>query len=72
MWDYVKLIALGVIAVLAAIGANYARDPAYLVNALTIMLVAGALFLWSVRHVGEAEGRCITRTNILTVLCAQA
>ena len=29
MWDYVKLIALGVIAVLAAIAANYARDLAY-------------------------------------------
>jgi cytochrome c oxidase cbb3-type subunit 1 len=55
MWDYFKLIALGLIAVLAAIGANYARDPAYLVNALTIMLVAGGLFLWSVRQVGEPK-----------------
>jgi cytochrome c oxidase cbb3-type subunit I len=55
MWDYFKLIALGLIAVFAAIGANYARDPAYLVNALTIMLVAGGLFLWSVRRVGEPK-----------------
>jgi cytochrome c oxidase cbb3-type subunit I len=55
MWDYFKLIALGLIAVLAAIGANYARDPAYLVNALTIMLVAGGLFLWTVRRVGELK-----------------
>ena len=53
MWDYVKLVALGVIALLAAIAANYARDAAYLVNALTIMLVAGGLFLYSVRRVGE-------------------
>ncbi|RUS59772.1 cytochrome-c oxidase, cbb3-type subunit I [Pseudorhodobacter sp. E13] len=55
MWDYFKLIALGLITVLAAIGANYARDPAYLVNALTIMLVAGGLFLWSVRRVDEPK-----------------
>ena len=53
MWDYFKLIAFGLIAVLAAIGANYARDPAYLVNALTVMLVAGGMFLYSVRKVGE-------------------
>ena len=55
MWDYFKLIALGLIAVLAAIAANYARDPAYLVNMLTIMLVAGGLFLWSVRRAGEPK-----------------
>ncbi len=28
MWDYVKLIALGLVALLAAIAANYARDVA--------------------------------------------
>ena len=55
MWDYVKLIALGVVAVLAAIGANYARDPAYLANTLTIMLAAGAVFLWTLRNMGVAK-----------------
>jgi cytochrome c oxidase cbb3-type subunit 1 len=55
MWDYIKLVALGVITVLAAIAANYARDIAYLVNALTVMLVAGGLFLWQVRRTDEPK-----------------
>ena len=45
MWDYVKLVAHGLIAVFAAIGANFARDEAYLANALTVVLVAGGLFV---------------------------
>ncbi|MEL5876302.1 cytochrome-c oxidase, cbb3-type subunit I [Cereibacter sphaeroides] len=53
MWDYVKLVALGVIALCAAIAANYARDLAYMVNAVSVMLVAGGLFLWQVRRVGD-------------------
>ena len=55
MWDYIKLVALGVIAVLAAIAANYARDEAYLVNALVVMLAAAATFIWTVRGIGEAK-----------------
>jgi len=54
MWDYLKLIALGVIAVLAAIAANYARDLAYLVNALTIMLAAATAFIWILRTMGDS------------------
>ncbi|MGB5871738.1 MAG: cytochrome-c oxidase, cbb3-type subunit I [Albidovulum sp.] len=53
MFDYFKLAALAVITVLAAIAANYARDLAYMVNALTVMLAAGATFLWVLRQVGE-------------------
>ena len=49
MWDYIKLIVVGVVVVLAAIAASYARDVAYMVNALTIMLAAGALFIWTMR-----------------------
>ncbi|MFN0115476.1 MAG: cbb3-type cytochrome c oxidase subunit I, partial [Paracoccaceae bacterium] len=55
MWDTVKLIVLGGIAVLAAIAANYAHDLAYMVNALTIMLAAAATFLWVLRQTGEAR-----------------
>ena len=55
MWDYIKVIVLGLVALLAAIAANYARDPAYLANAVTIMLAAGGLFLWSVRRIGEPK-----------------
>jgi len=52
MWDYVKLIALGAVAVLAAIAASYARDLAYQVNAIEIMIAAGIAFLWVLRHTG--------------------
>ena len=50
MWDSLKLIALGAIAVFAAIAANYARDLAYMVNALTVMLAAGFTFMWVLRR----------------------
>ncbi|WP_415183428.1 cytochrome-c oxidase, cbb3-type subunit I [Phaeovulum sp.] len=53
MWDYLKLIALGAVAVLAAIAANYARDVAYLVNAWTIMLAATMAFIWVLRTMGD-------------------
>ncbi len=53
MWDYVKLIVFGLVAVLAAIAANYAHDLPYMVNAIVIMLAASIAFLWEVRHVGE-------------------
>ena len=53
MWDYVKLIVLGLIALCAAIAANYARDLAYLVHAMLIVAVAGGMFLWVLRRVDE-------------------
>jgi len=55
MWDYAKLAILGVVAICAAIAANYARDVAYLVHALIIMLVAGGMFLWTVRRIDEPK-----------------
>jgi len=53
MWDYVKLAVLGLIALCAAIAANYAHDLAYMVNALTVMLAAGIAFLFIIRRVDE-------------------
>jgi len=55
MWDYIKLIVVGAVVVFAAIAANYARDLAYMVNALTIMLAAIALFIWTVRRIGDPK-----------------
>ncbi len=54
MWDYIKLVALGLATLGAAIAANYARDLPYMVNAIVVMLAAGGVFLWTLRHVGEA------------------
>ena len=48
MSTVLKLVALGVVAVCAAIAANYARDVAYLVNALIVMAVATGLFIYTV------------------------
>ena len=53
MLNYFKLIALGLITLFALIAANYARDLAYLVNALTIAVVAGGMFLWVLRRTDE-------------------
>ena len=53
MWDYVKLILLAAIALLAAMAANFARDLAFQVNAIEVMLAAGLTFLFVLRHVGE-------------------
>ncbi len=55
MWDYFKLLVLGLIAVLAAIAANHARDLAYLVHALIIMSAAGAVFLYTLRTMGREK-----------------
>jgi cytochrome c oxidase cbb3-type subunit 1 len=55
MWDYIKLAGLGVLALYGAIGLNLARDDAFLVHALIILLVAGGLFLWTLRRIGEPK-----------------
>ena len=57
MWDWLKIAVLGVIALLAALAANWARDLAYLVHALIIMTVAGGMFIWQVRQTGDGPRR---------------
>jgi len=53
MWNYLKLALLGVIVLFAMIAANYARDLAYQVHMIIVMLVAGGLFLWVLRRTDE-------------------
>jgi cytochrome c oxidase cbb3-type subunit 1 len=53
MWDYLKLVVLALVALFAAMAANFARDPAYMVHAIIVMIVAGGLFLWSLRRTDE-------------------
>ena len=55
MWDYLKLVVLGVIAVAAAIAANYARDLAYMVNAVEVMLAAAIFFVVVLRSMDEPK-----------------
>ncbi len=50
---YLKLLLLGLIAVVAAYAADQGNDVAFRVHALIIMLVAAGMFLWQVRTVDE-------------------
>ncbi|MEE8456399.1 MAG: cbb3-type cytochrome c oxidase subunit I, partial [Limibaculum sp.] len=54
MGSVVKLVALALAAVLAAIAANWARDIAYQVNALTVMAVASGFFIYTIRTMPES------------------
>ena len=60
MWDYVKLVALGVVAVFAAYAANNAHDLAYMVNAIVVMLAAAAAFIAVARNMGYEK---VTNVN---------
>jgi len=55
MSNFIKLIALGLVTLFAMIGTNYARDLAYQVHAVIVMLVAGGLFLYTLRRTGEPQ-----------------
>ncbi len=51
--NYAKLIALGLLTLFAMIAASYARDLAYQVHMLIFMIVAGGLFLVTLRSIDE-------------------
>jgi cytochrome c oxidase cbb3-type subunit 1 len=51
MGSIVKLVTLAVVAVLAAIAANFARDIAYQINALTVMAAASGYFIYILRTI---------------------
>jgi len=53
MGSVVKLVAFAVVAVLAAIAANNARDLAYQVNAVTVLLAAAGFFIYTIRTMGR-------------------
>ncbi len=49
MWDYIKLLVLGLITVLGALGVQYGMDLPYKVNAAVVMLAAAATFIYTLR-----------------------
>ena len=53
MSNYIKLFALGIVVVISMIAVNYARDVAYMVHAIIVMLVAMGLFIWTLRHTDD-------------------
>lgn len=53
MWNAVKLVVLGLVVLFAAIAANFGRDLAYQIHAIIVLAVAGGMFVWTLRRVGE-------------------
>ncbi|NQW14740.1 MAG: cbb3-type cytochrome c oxidase subunit I, partial [Rhodobacter sp.] len=53
MLDYFKLIVLAVITLLAAMAANFAHDVAFQIHAIIIVLVAGGMFIYTLRHTND-------------------
>ena len=53
--EYLRLTGFALIALLAAIAANWGQDLAYTVHAILIMIVAGGLFLWQLRSIDEVR-----------------
>jgi len=53
MTNYFKLIALGLVVIFSMLAASYARDVAYQVHAIIILLVSAGMFLWTLRHTDE-------------------
>ncbi|MEM7318272.1 MAG: cytochrome-c oxidase, cbb3-type subunit I, partial [Pseudomonadota bacterium] len=56
MSNYIKLVSLGLIIFFSMMAINYARDEAYLVHAIIIMLVASGLFFWTLSNTDEPTG----------------
>ena len=54
--NYIKLILLGLVTFFAMLAASYARDLAYQVHALLIMVIAAGMFIWVLRGTDEPAG----------------
>ncbi len=54
MGNYIKLIVLGLLTLLALIAANFSRDLAYLVAMLSFAAAGGITFLYVLRQAGNA------------------
>jgi cytochrome c oxidase cbb3-type subunit 1 len=55
MWDYTKLLVLGLVTVLAAIGVQYGFDLPYKINAAVVMLAAAATFIYTLRGMEQPK-----------------
>ena len=65
MLDYVKLLILGLVAVLAAIAASYARDMLYMIHMILVMVTATGLFLWQLRRTDEPVAAEVLETEYM-------
>jgi len=51
--DAFKLVALGLVAMVAAYAADQGHDIAFRMHGLLIMLIAAGMFIWQLRRLGE-------------------
>ena len=51
--NYVKLILLGLVTLIAAMAASWGRDLAYQVHAFLIMVIGFGMFIWVLRNTDE-------------------
>ena len=51
--DAFKLVALGLVAMVAAYAADQGQDIAFRMHGLLIMLIAAGMFIWQLRRLGE-------------------
>ncbi|EPX85762.1 cytochrome c oxidase, cbb3-type, subunit I [Rubellimicrobium thermophilum DSM 16684] len=72
MGDGIRIAVWGLTALLAAIAANWARDLAFQVNMLIVMVVAAGLFVRAVRRAGEAAAPAPQDTYMDDVIRAGA
>jgi len=70
--NYAKLLLLGLVMLVAALGANWGHDLAYRVHAFLILAVAGGLFIWQLPARTNLCRRRPDRTSIPTALSARA
>ncbi len=55
MWDYIKLLLLAAVVFAAGYAANNARDIAYQVHAILVVLIAAGVFVYTLRSMGGAK-----------------
>ena len=55
MGNYVKLILLGLITIVAALAVNWGRDLAYQVHAALIMVISAGMFIYVLRNTDEPQ-----------------
>ena len=63
--NYLKLLALGVIVLIAAMAPNWAVDLAYQVHAVLIMLIAAWVFIHVLREIGPFNIRKSTHSGYI-------
>jgi len=53
MWDYIKLLLLALVVIAAGYAASNARDLAYQVHAILVLLIAAGVFVYTLRGMDE-------------------